>query len=188
MMTKLLHAALAAALMLGVGQAWAVQGTFALQDGSYSITVEEEGANLVVVEPNKRSVYTPAGDGSFQFHNANTGSNFYLRVLDDNTLEAGRVPAAGSPSILKRLDTAAAMAALEENGELSALAESYAERAGSDPANAQAWSFCSAVAFKRAMGEGGESAQFARQTAQVLQTILVGSANPCPDAILPQYW
>lgn len=187
-MKKLMRAALAAGVMLAASQAWAVQGTFALQDGSYSITVEEEGANLVVVEPNKRSVYTPAGDGSHQFHNDNTGSDFYLRVVDDNTLEAGRVPVSSAPSILKRLDTAAAMAAVEENDALSTLAESYAERAEADPANAQAWSFCSAVAFKRAMGEGGESAQFAQQTAQVLQTILVGSANPCPDAILPQYW
>lgn len=187
-MKKRLRAAFAAGFLLAAGQVWAVQGTFALQDGSYSITVEEEGANLVVVEPNKRSVYTPAGDGSYRFHNDNTGSDFYLRVMDDNTLEAGRVPQSGAPSILRRLDMTAAMAAVEENGALSALAESYAERAESDPANAQAWSFCAAVAFKRAMGEGGESAQFAQQTAQVLQTIMVGSANPCPDAILPQYW
>jgi hypothetical protein len=182
------RAALAAGLLLAIGQVHAVDGTFVLQDGSYSITVEEEGANLVVVEPNKRSVYTPAGDGTYQFHNDNTGSDFYLKVLDDDTLEAGRVPQAGSPSVLKRVDAAAAMAAFEENDELATLAERYAELAQSDSANAQAWSMCSAVAFKRAMGEGGDSAQYAQQMAQVLQTILVGSANPCPDAILPQYW
>jgi hypothetical protein len=182
------RAALAAGLLLAVGQAFAVSGTFVLDDGSYSITVEEEGANLVVVEPNKRSVYTPAGDGLYQFHNDNTGSDFYLRVLDDDTLEAGRVPQTGSPSVLKRLDASAAMAAVEENDELTALAERYASLAQSDAGNAQAWSMCSAVAFKRAMGEGDESAQYAQQMAQVLQMILVGTDNPCPDAILPQYW
>jgi hypothetical protein len=97
-MKMLKYAACAALLLMSAGQAGAVSGTFVLDDGSYSITVEEEGGNLVVVEPNKRSVYTPAGDGSYQFHNDNTGSNFYLRVLDDETLEAGRVPQTGAPS------------------------------------------------------------------------------------------
>lgn len=187
-MKMLSRAALAAGLLLAVGQALAVNGTYVMDGGSYSITVEEEGANLVVVEPNKRSVYTPVGGGRYQFHNDVTGSDFYLHVLDDDTLEAGRVPQTGTPSILRRLDTTAAMAALEENDELTALAERYAERAQTDPANAQAWSFCSAVAFKRAMGDGEEAAQFAQQTAQVLQTILEGTGNPCPDAIPPQHW
>ena len=180
------RAALAVGLALAFGQANAVEGTFVLQDGSYSITVEEEGANLVVVEPNKRSVYTPDGNGGYVFHNANTGSNFYLKALGNDALEAGRV-GTDSPWILKRVDTAGAMAALEENDELTAIAERYAERAQGEP-EVQAWAMCAAVAFKRAMGEGDESALFAQQTAQVLQSILVGSANPCPDAILPQYW
>lgn len=187
-MKMLSRAALAAGLLLAASHALAVNGTFVMDGGSYSMTIEEDGANLVLVEPNKRSVYTPAGDGTYRFHNDVTGSDFYLRVLDDDTLEAGRVPQTGSPSILRRLDTASAMAALEENGELTALAERYAERAQSDPDNAQAWTFCSAVAFKRAMGDGAEAAQFAQQSAQVLQTILVGSSNPCPDAIPSQYW
>jgi hypothetical protein len=187
-MKMIIRAALATGLVLAMGQAGAVSGTFVIEDGSYSITVEEEGGNLVVVEPNKRSVYAPAGDGSYQFHNDNTGSDFYLRVLDDNTVEAGRMPQSGSPSILKRVDMGAKVAALEENDELSALAERYATQAETDPVNAQAWSMCAAVAFNRAMGDEAQSAQFAQQTAQILQSILVGSNNPCPDAILPQYW
>ncbi|HEY4555919.1 MAG TPA: hypothetical protein VIG68_05730 [Lysobacter sp.] len=183
-----MRAALLAALLVPAMPALAVEGTFVLDDGSYSITVEEDGANLVVVEPNKRLVYAPAGDSSYRFHNDVTGSDFYLRVLDDDRLEAGRVPQTGAPSILKRVDTAGAMAAMEANTALTDIAEAYAERAQSEPDNAQAWSFCSAVAFKRAMGEGEEAARFARQSAEVLRSILVGTANPCPDAIPPQYW
>lgn len=182
------RAALAAGLLLAVGQVHAVSGTFVLQDGSYSITVEEEGANLVIVEPNKRSLYEPAGDGSYRFHNVNTGSDFYLRVLDDDTLEAGRVPQAGAPSILKRVDVERAMAAFEENDGLASMAERYASLAQTDADNAQAWTMCSAVAFKRAMGDDADAGRYAQQMAQVLQSILVGSANPCPDAIPPQYW
>ena len=187
-MRKTMWAALAALAMGCAGQAWAVEGTFVLDDGSYSITVEEADGNLVVVEPNKRSVYTPDGRGRYTFHNDNTGSDFYLSVLDDNTLEAGRIPQSGSPSILREVDVAGAMAALESNDEYGAIAERYASLAESDPANAQAWSFCAAVAFKRAMSSNAEFGAYASQTAQVMQQILVGTGNPCPDAIPAQYW
>ena len=188
MRNKTMRAALAALAMACAGQALAVDGTFVLEDGSYSITVEEADGNLVVVEPNKRSVYTPDGSGRYTFHNDNTGSDFYLRVLDDNTLEAGRLPQNGTPSILRKADTAAAMAALESNDEYTAIAERYASLAASDPDNTQAWSMCAAAAFKRAMSDEAEFATYAGQAAMVLQQILVGSANPCPDAIPAQYW
>ena len=187
-MRKTTWAVLAAVAMACAGPVLAVEGTFVLDDGSYSITVEEVDGNLVVVEPNKRSVYTPDGSGRYTFHNDNTGSNFYISVLDDNTLEAGRIPQTGSPSILRKVDVAGAMAALESNEEHSAIAERYAELAQSDPDNAQAWSFCAAAAFKRAMSTEAEFGAYASQTAQVLQQILVGTANPCPDAIPAQYW
>ncbi|MBJ6980908.1 hypothetical protein [Luteimonas sp. MC1572] len=181
------QAALAAAALLWAGQAGAVQGTFVLADGSYSINVEEDGGNLVVVEPNKRSVYTPDGSGAYVFHNANTGSNFYLRVHDESTIEAGRV-GTDSPWILKKVDVAGAMAALESNEEHVAIAERYAALAESDPDNAQAWSMCSAVAFKRAMDDGPQFAEYAQQTAQMLQLIMTSPANPCDDAIPARYW
>lgn len=187
-MQKTMWAALAVLAMGYAGQARAVEGTFVLDDGSYSITVEEENGNLVVVEPNKRSVYTPDGSGRYTFHNDNTGSDFYLSVLNDTTLEAGRIPQTGSPSILKKVDVAGAMAALESNDEYSAIAERYASLAESDPDNTQAWSFCAAAAFKRAMSSEAEFGAYAAQTAAVMQQILVGSANPCPDAIPAQYW
>lgn len=187
-MRKTTWAAVAALAMACAGPVLAVEGTFVLEDGSYSITVEEADGNLVVVEPNKRSVYTPDGSGRYTFHNDNTGSDFYLSVLDDNTLEAGRIPQSGSPSILRKVDVAGAMAALESNDEYGAIAERYAGLAESDPANAQAWSFCAAVAFKRAMSSDAEFGAYASQTAQVMQQILVGTGNPCPDAIPAQYW
>lgn len=78
------------------------------------------------------------------------------------------------------------MAALEENHALTTIAQGYAECVVSDPDNAAVWSFCAAVAFKRTTSEGAESAQFAQQTAGVLQAIMEGTGNPCRDAIPSQ--
>ena len=181
------QAALAAVALLCAGQVGAVQGTFVLADGSYSINVEEDGGNLVVIEPNKRSVYTPDGSGAYVFHNANTGSNFYLRVHDESTIEAGRVGTT-TPWMLEKVDATSAAAAVETNDAHIAVAERYAALAESDPNETQAWAMCSAVAFKRAMGEDAQFAQYAQQTAQMLKMIMASPANPCEDAIPSQYW
>src|SRR5690606_41523740 len=96
--------------------------------------------------------------------------------------------ASGSAPTLRQVDVAGAMADLESNDEYGDIAERYAELAQSAPDNAQAWSFCAAAAFKRAMSTEAEFGAYASQAAQVLQQILVGTANPCPDAIPAQYW
>ena len=38
------------------------------------------------------------------------------------------------------------------------------------------------------MSSDAEFGAYASQTAQVMQQILVGTGNPCPDAIPAQYW
>ena len=181
-------AALAAAALLWVGRAGAVEGTFMLADGSHSMTIEEEGANLAVVEPFKRSVFVHDGSGAYVFRDANTGAAFYLRVHDESTIEAGPV-GADTPWILKKVDAATAMAALDAYRTYAALAERYAGLAEWDPDNAQVWSVCSAVVFRRSKGEDAGFAAYARQAAQSLQAILgFPEENPCEDAIPARYW
>lgn len=163
-------------------------GTYVIEDGSYSITIEEESGNVVVVEPNKRSIYERQGDGSYQFYNSNTGSTFSLRFLDKRTVEADRVPSEGTPSILKRVDTPAANKALEMNETYAAVARRYSEMAQTDPSNAQAWTMCSAVAFKRSLSDGEDFSRYAMQMSETLKVILEDTGNPCSDAIPNEYW
>ena len=49
-------------------------GTYAIADGTYSIQVASNDANLTVVEPNKTSVYAPAEPGAYHIHHPRTGS------------------------------------------------------------------------------------------------------------------
>lgn len=163
-------------------------GTYVIEDGSYSITIEEDSGNVVVVEPNKRSVYEKQGDGSYQFYNSNTGSTFSLRFIDALTVEADRVPSEGTPSTLKRVDTPAANKALAMNETYAAIAQRYSEMAQTDPSNAQAWTMCSAVAFKRSLSDGEDFSRYATQMSETLKLILEGGANPCSDAIPNEYW
>ncbi|MNF59525.1 hypothetical protein D3C84_411180 [compost metagenome] len=163
-------------------------GTYVIEDGSYSMEVEQDGDDLVVVDSNKRSIYKRQSDDSYQFHNPNTGSTFSLRFLDERTVEADRVPSAGMPSILKRVEMQAAAQASTVNEAYAAIAQHYQGMAQSDPANAQAWTMCSAVAFKRSLSDGKDFSRYARQMAETLKLLAVDSANPCSDAIPDSFW
>jgi hypothetical protein len=72
-----------------------------------------------------------------------------------------------------------------ERSRLERIARGYAERAQSEPADAQAWSFCSLAALSRATG-GGQAQLL--QAASALRSISTTSTNPCPDAIPQASW
>lgn len=164
-----------------------LNGRYVLDTGSYSIQVEQVGNDVAVVEPNKRSVYTRQGDGSYQFYNPNTGSTFSLRFIDADTVVADRVPSAGTPSTLKRAAAPLQARAAALNRSDIEVAERYSQMALSDPANAQAWTMCAAVAFKRSQSDAADFARYASQAAQSLK-LLVADSNPCADAIPDGYW
>ncbi|MDT4834494.1 hypothetical protein FQZ97_681320 [compost metagenome] len=162
-------------------------GTYVIEGGSYSMTVEQEGNALVVVDSSKRSRYERQGDGSYQYYNPDTGSTFSLRFVDRGRVEADRVPSEGTPTILARVDAPTAANAATDNQAHAAIAQRYSEMAQSDPDNAQAWSMCAAVAFKRSQSDGEDFSRYARQMAETLK-LMDANGNPCSDAIPDIYW
>ncbi|WP_342246957.1 hypothetical protein [Pseudomonas sp. OTU5201] len=165
-----------------------LDGTYVLEGGSYSINIEQDGDNLVAVEPNKRSIYERQPDGSYQFYSENSGSTFSLHLLDPGTIEMDRVPSAGNPSTLNRVEVRAAAQVSAVNQTYALIAEHYRELAQSDPDNVQVWTMCSAVAFKRSLSEDEDFSRYARQVSESLKSIAVTSTNPCSDAIPSSYW
>ncbi|BAN45737.1 hypothetical protein [Metapseudomonas resinovorans] len=162
-------------------------GTYVIEGGSYSMTVEQEGNALVVVDGNKRSRYEPQGDGSYRYYNPVSGSTFSLRFDDHGRVEADRVPSEGTPSILARVDAPIAADAATDNQAHLAIAQRYSELAQNDPDNAQAWTMCAAVAFKRSQSDGEDFSRYARQMADNLK-LMDANGNPCSDAIPDVYW
>lgn len=98
------------------------------------------------------------------------------------------MPSAGTPSILKRAEVQAASEALTVNETYAAIAKHYNELAQSDSDSAQAWTICSAVAFKRSLSDGEGFSRCASQMAETLKPIAADSTNPCSDAIPDSFW
>ena len=163
----------------------AANGLYSTSSG-YTLNVEFRGDTLVVKEPNKESPYRKTAANYYEFTNPTNGIAYCMRVIDSRTLEACKP--GQSPGMGTRLTAAGGGGASASSGEranLERIARNYAERAQSQPVDAQAWSFCSFAALSRA--NGGGQAQMV-QAVSALRSISTTSTNPCPDAIPPGDW
>jgi hypothetical protein len=163
-------------------------GTYMVEGGSYMIELRQDGDTLVVVEPNKESPYARQSDGSYTFYNPNTDTNYGIRVLDTNTIEAFKPDFPDNPGTrLVRMGGSVASDDAEpvdsdDADRYGAMAEHYQQLAEDDPANIQAWTACSAVALKRSVSNPAEADAFAAQMAGMLRQMDMAN-SPCPDAM-----
>ncbi len=184
-------------------------GTYVIDGGSYSITIEREGDSIVVIEPNKRSVYQLKPDGTYQVYNPNTDTVYGIRVVDDQTIEAFKPDRPNNvPTVLKRIGgapppikqdigpppirTTSIPPSIPEPSPADTYgiaARRYEALARSDPENVQTWTACAAAAQKRSVSNPAEANAYGVKMAQVLKLILVDSrTSPCLDAIPAEQW
>lgn len=156
-------------------------GQFQIEGGSYRVQVSQEGQELVVHEPNRVTRYELDKDDLYTSYHPGYDRTYYIDVLDQNQLKIGFF-GSGRSDILRRVDGASGA------NPHQAISEKYLALAGDDPANAQTWAYCAAVASERALKSPEQFEPFAREAAKQLQLIYVGKGNPCPDAIPSQLW
>lgn len=167
-------------------------GTYMVKDGGYTLDVSHEGAAMRVKEPNKVSDYALVSPGTYQFYSEKTQTNYGMRVVNDHTLIAFKPDRPDVPGTeLVLINSAPGESGLavsdEVTGRYEALAEQYRQKSESDPANAQAWTACSAVALKRSVSNAAEADAFSSQMAGMLKQMLVDTnTSPCPD-VIPQW-
>lgn len=183
------HSVVAVALFAGAAALAQTSGTYTTSNG-YALEATFQGDALKIVEPSngKTSLYRRTGQGVYEFTNPTNGIAYTMEVVDAKTLLAnkpGAPRANGTPLTLAGSAGAAAPVSDSARSDLEGIANRYLELAQSDPANAQAWSFCGLAAMSRA--QGGGDAQV-RQAAQALRMIATTSVNPCPKAIPPAIW
>ena len=161
-------------------------GTYMLEGGSYTITIDKDGDGLVVREPNKTSPYTRFDDDEFHFWNENTQTDYGLRYIDARTIEAFKpdVPDNVPSRLVLMSGSNDAVVESPDSARWEQLAEQYSARIEADPDNAQAWSACAAVAMKRGISTVADADAYAAQMKQMLALMMgEGSASPCPEVI-----
>ena len=180
--------ALAAVSFASVVEA-GTNGTYVMEGGSYSINVEFVGDGLQIVEPNKTSLYSPAGHNEYQFTNPTNGITYGLRVIDDNTSEAFKPGSAQPATTLKRTGGSAGFRDANPDGaKYEALAGKYAELTVSDPDNVHVWAACGAAALGWANMPADEARDMASQSALLLKSIMETASSPCPEVIPNDVW
>lgn len=165
-------------------------GTYMLEGGSYTITIEADGDGLLVREPNKDSPYTRFDEDEFHFWNDNTQTNYGLRYLDDRTIEAFKPDVPGNVgSRLVLVGSGSGIVESDDSARWEQLAQDYSARIESDPANVQAWAACAGVAMKRSVSTVEDADAYARQMAQMLQQMMpAGSPSPCAEVMPDTVW
>ena len=165
-------------------------GTYMLEGGSYTITIETDGDGLLVREPNKDSPYTRFDEDEFHFWNDNTQTNYGLRYLDDRTIEAFKPDVPGNVgSRLALVGGGTGIVESDDSERWEQLAQDYSARIESDPANVQAWAACAGVAMKRSVSTVEDADAYARQMAQMLQQMMpAGSPSPCGEVMPDNVW
>ena len=165
-------------------------GTYMLDGGSYTITIETDGDGLLVREPNKDSPYSRFDEDEFHFWNDNTQTNYGLRYLDDRTIEAFKPDVPGNVgSRLALVGGGTGIVESDDSERWEQLAQDYSARIESDPANVQAWAACAGVAMKRSVSTVEDADAYARQMAQMLQQMMpAGSPSPCAEVMPDNVW
>ena len=165
-------------------------GTYMLEGGSYTITIETDGDGLLVREPNKDSPYSRFDEDEFHFWNDNTQTNYGLRYLDDRTIEAFKPDVPGNVgSRLVLVGGGTGIVESDDSERWEQLAQDYSARIESDPANVQAWAACAGVAMKRSVSTVEDADAYARQMAQMLQQVMpAGSPSPCAEVMPDNVW
>lgn len=162
-------------------------GTYMMDGGGYTMELSVDGNALVVREPayNKTTVYQGQGNGIYSA-TTNVG-RFSLRAIDGQTVEVWKE--GNTPSRMNLVSSSGSPSAGGGDDNSLAIAEHYRSLSQSDPANAQAWTACSAAALKRGVATGAEADAYGRQMASMLRQIIVDdSGSPCRDAIPDSLW
>jgi hypothetical protein len=166
-------------------------GTYVMDGGAYSISVEFVAGGLQIVEPNKTSLYKSTDSNEYQFTNPTNGITYGLRVLDDSTIEAFKPGSGQAATKLKRAN-AVSMTVDEENPQYAKyqeLAEKYVQLTQSDAANVHVWAACGAAALSWANMPAHEAKSMAHRSAMLLKSIMTNAgSSPCPEVIPNDLW
>lgn len=174
-------------LFLSPDASAAAAGTYVIDGGGYRIEVEEEGNNVVVVEPNKRSVYVLQSDGTFHYRDDTSGVVYGLRWLNQDSIEAFKPGSTNPATLLRRQGSAGAPtgADVADAQKYATIAMKYVTKISTDPREIQINTTCAAVAHQRSITSRQEADVYAMQAKLAITPILVNpTQNPCPDVFL----
>jgi len=188
-MLKMLFAFfMAFASAVSTAQSKLSDGNYVTSDGFYTITLEFKKDSLVVIEPNRRSVYKKIAEKEFSFIHPQNGIDYRIQILDSNKIATFKPATRASQTILGFVGKKEELIE-EDNIQYLEIASKYLQKAQEEPDNVQVWSFCSGVASARATYNNDGFRNYAVQAIKNLKLIIVDKSKcPCEDAIPKDLW
>lgn len=173
-------------ISIAYGQIKPPSGPYTSSDGMYTVNMEFKNNTLVIIEPNKTSVYVLTGDNMYEYINPDNGKHYKMQVGDETTLIAFGSTGSTNFYFSGGLSKAASK---EQFAFYQKVAEEYKNKMKEDPDDAQMWALCAAAATNRASLNDEGFEEYARATILSLRQIVTDQRTcPCPRAIPPALW
>lgn len=159
-------------------------GTYVLEDGSYTVNVEFGNGTLTTIEPNRRATYTEVSPGVYDYVNTNYNNRRYrMTVINERTLEASKPDMDSAPTRLVLAKAPDHSKPVPNNAEWNNIAQKYMALTNSDPDNVQSWTACANTAMARSHLTQAAADSMARDNISILKDTFGMTTSPCPDVL-----
>lgn len=160
------------------------KGNYTSSDGRYTVSVEQDGALISLIEPNKKNVYKKTNANYYRHADPQYGA-FYLRVVSEHKFYSGKT---NSNEILFTADNTDSEEPIT-SADNCPLYDKYLKLSKTDTEEAQAWSFCAAAALAKCTYNAAASLAYVKTIIESLKSILVDQNKcPCEDVITKAEW
>ena len=178
-------------VLLGFGIASTAQtlltGIYSSSDlgNTYTVSVIQDGNTITITEPNRSNQYKSNG-GAIYNHAEAKYSNFYIKVVSENSYMAGK-QGAKEQLFTFTGDSTTDVNVLPSGIDDCPLYDKYLKLAQTDEVEVQAWAFCGAAALAKCTYS--DSSDYLEPLIKALKSIAVDpSTCPCQDAISQTEW
>ena len=162
----------------------ATNGTYVLEDGSYTVNVEFGNRTLTTIEPNRRATYIEVSPGVYDYINTNYNNRRYrMTVIDDRTIEASKPDMDSPPTRLVLAKAPDLSKAVQSNAEWNTIAQKYMALTSSDPDNIQSWTACANAALGRSHLTQAAADSMVRDNIAILRDTFGINTSPCPEIL-----
>lgn len=160
------------------------KGNYTSSDGKYTVSVEQNGSLISIIEPNKKNTYKKANANYF-YHADPKYGEFYVRVVSDSKFYSGKTNGGENLFTANNSESEETITSADN----CPLYDKYLKLSKNDPEETQAWSFCAAAALAKCTYNPTASVAYVKAIIESLKSILVDQSKcPCEDVITKAEW
>jgi len=159
-------------------------GNYTSSDGNYTVSIEQNGDEISLIEPNKSNIYKKT-TSDYYYHTEPKYNTYYVRLVGNNKFYSGKNDGKEFLFTLSSTNPSEAIESVDN----CPLYDKYLKLSQEDPVEVQAWTFCGAAAIAKCTYNAEASQSYNKTIIAGLKAILEDQNRcPCEDVISKSEW